>query len=212
MPTVSRSCDHRGRRLGTGRSCARLCSTNVLTTRCRLFPQISANPSRTAIPLELLPPRSAFKDFMAEGIGPETLTRLVRDVTVVHPARGLYQPYDTQVEATHALTETAVLVPKGVVFLTSTLQFHGLTLQMPSAVWMAIERTACRPEIDYPRIRFVRFTGPALTERIGRHRIRGCRGSHYRTRAHDCRLLPLPHKSRSRHSDDGATRRTSKSP
>jgi len=113
------------------------------------------------------------KDFMAEGIGPETLARLVRDGAVVHPARGLYQLSDTQVEAAHALAEAAVLVPKGIVCLTSALQFHELTLQMPSAVWMAIERTAWRPKIDYPRIRFVRFAGPALTDGIGRHRIEG---------------------------------------
>jgi hypothetical protein len=113
------------------------------------------------------------KDFVAEGIGPETLARLVREDAVVHPARGLYQLSDTQIEAAHALAEAAVLVPKGIVCLTSALQFHELTLQMPSAVWMAIERTAWRPKIDYPRIRFVRFAGPALTEGIVRHRIEG---------------------------------------
>jgi predicted transcriptional regulator of viral defense system len=71
------------------------------------------------------------------------------------------------------LAEAATLVPKGIVCLTSALQYHELTLQMPSAVWMAIERTAWRPKIDYPRIRFVRFAGSALTEGITRHRIAG---------------------------------------
>jgi predicted transcriptional regulator of viral defense system len=111
------------------------------------------------------------KDFMAEGIGPETLARLVREAAVVRPARGLYQLPDTHIEAAHMLAEAAVLVPKGVVCLTSALQYHELTLQMPSAVWMAIERTAWRPKIDYPRIRFVRFTGSALTEGVERHRV-----------------------------------------
>ena len=123
--------------------------------------------------LDLLKARGILrlKDFMAEGIGPETLARLVREETVVRPARGLYQLADTQVEAAHVLAEAAVLVPKGVICLTSALQYHGLTLQMPSSVWMAIERTAWRPKIEYPRIRFVRFTGPAMTEGITRHRI-----------------------------------------
>ena len=113
--------------------------------------------------LDLLKARGMLrlKDFVAEGIGPETLARLVREEAVVRPARGLYQLPDTQIEAAHMLAEAAVLVPKGVVCLTSALQYHELTLQMPSAVWMAIERTAWRPKIDYPRIRFVRFTGPA---------------------------------------------------
>ena len=111
------------------------------------------------------------KEFVAEGIGPETLARLVREEAVVRPARGLYQLPDAQVEAAHALAEAAVLVPKGVVCLTSALQYHELTLQMPSAVWMAIDRAAWRPKIDYPPIRFVRFTGSALTEGVERHRI-----------------------------------------
>jgi predicted transcriptional regulator of viral defense system len=125
--------------------------------------------------LDLLKARGMLrlKDFMAEGIGPETLARLVREEAVVRPARGLYQLPGGKIEAAHMLAEAAVLVPKGVVCLTSALQYHELTLQMPSAVWMAIERTAWRPKIDYPRIRFVRFTGPALTEGIKRHRVEG---------------------------------------
>ena len=113
------------------------------------------------------------KDFVAEGIGPETLARLVREDSVARPARGLYQLPDAQVEAAHTLAEAAALVPKGIVCLTSALQYHELTLQMPAAVWMAIERTAWRPKIDYPPIRFVRFTGDALTEGVERHRVEG---------------------------------------
>ncbi|MGO8371112.1 type IV toxin-antitoxin system AbiEi family antitoxin domain-containing protein [Rhizobium ruizarguesonis] len=125
--------------------------------------------------LDLLKARGMLrlKDFVAEGIGPETLARLVREEAVVRPARGLYQLPDTQAETAHALAEAAVLVPKGVVCLTSALQYHELTLQMPSAVWMAIDRTAWRPKIDYPPIKFVRFKGSALTEGVERHRIEG---------------------------------------
>ena len=42
---------------------------------------------------------------------------------------------------------------------------------MPSVVWMAIDRAAWRPKIDHPPIRFVRFSGSALTEGVERHRI-----------------------------------------
>jgi predicted transcriptional regulator of viral defense system len=125
--------------------------------------------------LELLRahPMMRLKDFAVHGIGPETLARLIRDEVVVRPARGLYQLADAPVDARHALAEASALVPKGVICLTSALQFHGLTLQMPSAVWMAIDRTAWRPKIEYPLIRFVRFTGWALMEAIERHRIEG---------------------------------------
>lgn len=111
------------------------------------------------------------KDFVAAGIGPETLARLVREQAVVRPARGLYQLPDADVDAAHSFAEAAVLVPKGVVCLISALQYHGLTLQMPSVVWMAIDRAAWRPKIDHPPVRFVRFSGSALTEGVERHRI-----------------------------------------
>jgi hypothetical protein len=111
------------------------------------------------------------KDFMARGIGPETLARLVRDHQVVRPARGLYQLTNAPAEARHAFAEAAVLVPKGIICLISALQFHELTLQMPSAIWMAIDRTTWRPTLAYPPIRFVRFSGRALTEGVERHPI-----------------------------------------
>lgn len=140
-----------------------------------ISPTMASASTQRLRALKLLKARGMLrlKDFVTEGIGPETLARLVREEAVVRPARGLYQLPGAQVEAAHMLAEAAVLVPKGIVCLTSALQYHELTLQMPSAVWMAIERTAWRPKIDYPRIRFVRFTGPSLTEGVARHRIEG---------------------------------------
>jgi predicted transcriptional regulator of viral defense system len=113
------------------------------------------------------------RDFVAEGIAPETLARLVTDKAVVRPARGLYQLPLAPGHAAYVLAEAATLVPKGVICLISALQFHELTVQTPSRVWMAIERTAWRPKIEYPPIRFVRFTKAALTEGVTRHRIDG---------------------------------------
>lgn len=111
------------------------------------------------------------KDFLSENIDPETLARLVRENQVVRPARGLYQLAEASIDAMHALAEAATLVPRGIICLISALQFHELTLQMPSAVWMAIDRTAWRPSISQPPIRFVRFSGWAMTEGVQKHSI-----------------------------------------
>ena len=51
------------------------------------------------------------KDFVAEGIGSETLARLVRDEVLVRPARGLYQLSDMPVDPAHALAEAAGALP-----------------------------------------------------------------------------------------------------
>lgn len=125
--------------------------------------------------LDLLGSRAMMrqKDFAARGIDPETLARLVREGVVVRPARGLYQLADGPVDARRTLAEAAALVPRGVICLVSALQFHGLSLQTPSSVWMAIERTAWRPRIDYPPLRFVRFTPTALSEGVEHHHIEG---------------------------------------
>lgn len=131
--------------------------------------------SQRAQALKLLKacPMMRLKDFAANGIGAETLARLVRDGSVIRPARGLYQLADDSGDAARILAEASVLVPRGVICLTSALQFHELTLQMPSTVWIAIDRAAWRPKIDYPPIRFVRFTGSSLTEGVERHSIDG---------------------------------------
>jgi predicted transcriptional regulator of viral defense system len=137
---------------------------------------MSAATDQQTRALDLLKARGGVlrqKDFVAAGIGPETLARLVRDAAIERPARGLYQLADMPVSANHTLAEAAILVPKGVVCLISALQYHDLTLQMPSAVWMAIERTAWRPKIDYPRMRFVRFAETALATDVSKVRIDG---------------------------------------
>lgn len=123
--------------------------------------------------LDLLKTRGMLrqKDFLSEGIDSETLARLVRDKQIVRPARGLYQLLDSSIDASHALAEASILVPKGIVCLISALQFHELTLQLPSAVWMAIDRTAWKPTISYPPIRIVRFSGWAMIQGVERHSI-----------------------------------------
>ncbi|WP_371418546.1 type IV toxin-antitoxin system AbiEi family antitoxin domain-containing protein [Acidisoma sp. S159] len=149
------------------------------------------------------------KDFAAEGIGSETLARLVREEAVVRPARGPYQLPDVQVEADHALAEAAVLVPKGVVCLTSALQYHELTLQMPSAVWMAIE-PHCLASQDRLSAYSVRPLHGGSVHRRGRapsHRER--RRPDHGPGEGNYRLLPLPHQGGSRRSDGRAARRSS---
>ena len=107
------------------------------------------------------------------GVHPETLARLLGDEALIRVARGLYQLADADVSTAHELAEVAKLVPKGVVCLVSALQFHELTLQIPSRVWLAIGQKARRPRIEYPPIRFVRFGPMALSPGAQTHNIDG---------------------------------------
>ena len=101
------------------------------------------------------------------------MARLVREGVAVRPARGLYQLAEALPDPCHTLAEVSALVSKGVICLTSALQFHELTLRMPSAVWIAVDRVSWKPKISYPPLRIVRFGGPALTEGVECHWIEG---------------------------------------
>jgi predicted transcriptional regulator of viral defense system len=58
--------------------------------------------------------------------------------------------------------------------LLSALQFHGLTTQLPFEVWLAIDRKARLPKVEYPPLRIVRFSGTDRTRGVVAHQIEGC--------------------------------------
>ena len=107
------------------------------------------------------------------GVHPQTLARMLKDNTLIRVNRGLYQLADAEVSADHELAEVAKLVPKGVICLVSALQFHELTLQMPSRVWLAIGQKARKPGIGHPSTRIVRFGPRALSLGVQSHTIDG---------------------------------------
>ena len=107
------------------------------------------------------------------GVHPETLARLMEAGILTRVTRGLYQLTDADITASHDLAEVAKRVPKGVICLISALQFHELTLQMPSRVWLAIPSKARKPTIGYPPTRIVRFGEQALSLGVQTHTIDG---------------------------------------
>lgn len=105
------------------------------------------------------------------GVHYQTVARMAEEGAVLRVGRGLYQLPDAEYEIAHSLAEAAKAVPKGVICLISALQFHELTLQMPSQVWVAIGRKGWLPRIQYPPIRVVRFGEKAMAIGVERHRI-----------------------------------------
>jgi predicted transcriptional regulator of viral defense system len=53
-----------------------------------------------------------------------------------------------------------------VLCLLSALRFHDLTTQQSSDVWLAIPHKAHAPRFDYPPLRVIRMSGPAMTEGV----------------------------------------------
>ena len=73
------------------------------------------------------------RDLRNAGVAPETVARLVREGVMERVARGLHQIFDAIPDPRRSLAEASARASRGVICLTSALQFHELTLQMPSA-------------------------------------------------------------------------------
>ncbi|MFO0840890.1 MAG: hypothetical protein U0797_00640 [Gemmataceae bacterium] len=114
-----------------------------------------------------LPPR----DLATRGIPADSLDRLYRREEVERVARGLYALPDADVTEHHGLAEASRLVPRGVVCLLSALRFHGLTTQLPAAVWLALPSKAWALKKPGVRLKVVRYSGAALTEMVEEHEV-----------------------------------------
>jgi len=105
------------------------------------------------------------------GIHRRTLYGLRDEGILVAVSRGLYQLAEMEVPPEINLAEVAKRVPNGVICLVSALAFHELTTQIPRYVWVAVERKARKPTIEYPPVRVFHFSGKAFTSGIESHRI-----------------------------------------
>jgi predicted transcriptional regulator of viral defense system len=109
-----------------------------------------------------------------KGVSRTKLQRLVKRGDLIRLRRGLYsQPDQSETTEHHDLASVAMGIPRGVICLLSALRFHGLGTQNPAEVWVAIHGKARKPKIEYPPVKIVRFSGPALENGIETHQIEG---------------------------------------
>jgi predicted transcriptional regulator of viral defense system len=113
------------------------------------------------------------RELEARGIPREYLSRLCKEGRLERPGRGIYILADAEPGDHQNLVEACKRVPQGVVCLLSALRFHELTTQAPFQVWLAIDAKARLPRVEYPPLRIVRFSGPALTMGIEKHFLQG---------------------------------------
>lgn len=114
------------------------------------------------------------RDFTAEGIPLVYLKRLTEAGELVRLGRGLYQvPEHVGENIAHDLAEATRLVPNGVISLISALRHHGLTTQLPHAVWMTIPHKARTPKVQGLRLEIVRATRNVLTAGVERVPVEG---------------------------------------
>lgn len=112
-------------------------------------------------------------DLEAAGYNRMWLTRLVEGGHVERVRRGIYVAVDADWTEHHAFAEVAKQAPRGVLCLLSALSYHEMTTQLPSQVWLALDRSARVPKAMSLRVRVMRFSGVALTTGVEEHIIEG---------------------------------------
>jgi predicted transcriptional regulator of viral defense system len=109
-----------------------------------------------------------------KGISRVKLQRLVKSGDLVRLRRGIYsRPDESETTQHHDLASVAMSIPRAVICLLSALRFHGLGTQNPAEVWVAIHGKARKPKIEYPPVKIVHFSDPALEHGVETHQIEG---------------------------------------
>lgn len=113
------------------------------------------------------------RDLSRYGIHPETICRAVRHGLLVRVDRGIYACQEFSRSYKRRVMIACKRVPHGVVCLESALHFDGILPPTAGPARMAIDRKARKPALQDLRLRFVRFSGQALTQGVLNMRIDG---------------------------------------
>lgn len=110
----------------------------------------------------------------ALGIHYQTLARMLEQGVLERPARGLYALAGQEIlHGDLDLMRIARKVPKAVICLISALSFHGLTTQIPHAVYIALPKGGWKPSLKYPRLEIFWLSEDMYQAGIERHALEG---------------------------------------
>lgn len=107
------------------------------------------------------------------GVSRSRLGGLVARNELVRIGRGLYKAADSPITENHSLAIAAKRYPEAVVCLLSAAQFHGITQEMPAAVWMAVPRSTRVPRPSDFQLRVIRVKDDLFPSGIEDHLVEG---------------------------------------
>lgn len=102
-------------------------------------------------------------DLVRRRIQGAVLTRQLEAGRIKRVGRGLYRLAGSEPGAHAGLAQASRLAPRGTVCLLSALAWHGLTTQLPAAVWLQFGHKDRVPTSLTGPVEIVRATGPART-------------------------------------------------
>src|SRR6266403_6019411 len=139
-------------------------ATNVTRREYRMRRLVSIVEKRTVV---------RARDLYRSGIHPEALSRALQRGLFLKIGRGLYARKDFSADFERQIMVACKRVPNGIVCLKSAVRFHGLLPLDSASIWMAIDFKAKKPVPGGLKLRFVRFSGQALTQGVENRRIDG---------------------------------------
>jgi predicted transcriptional regulator of viral defense system len=110
---------------------------------------------------------------LAAGLTRYALYKMLDSGQLERISRGVYRLTDLPSVSDPDLAVVAVRISKAVVCLVSALAFHGLTTQVPHAVWIALPRGADTPRLDHPPLLVHRFAREAYEAGVEEHVLDG---------------------------------------
>jgi predicted transcriptional regulator of viral defense system len=111
---------------------------------------------------------------LIRGIHPAALYSLVESGQLTRLARGLYRLADAQEFSNPDLAIVAARAPDAVVCLISALSFHGITSQVPRAVYLAVSRGRYAGlRLRTPPVKIYRFDAATFDQGVETHWIDG---------------------------------------
>lgn len=113
------------------------------------------------------------RELSALGIPRAYLGRLVQRGLLTQTGKGLYELPDARHTELQSVAETAKRLPHATICLISALQMHGLTSELPHAVWLQIDTHARKPRSTATKLEIIRASGSALSHGIEERTVEG---------------------------------------
>jgi predicted transcriptional regulator of viral defense system len=111
-------------------------------------------------------PALSARELSAAGIPAHTVSRMAERGQIKRIGRGLYAGADATPSAHQSAIEVSKQVPRAVLCLLSALEIHGVGVQAPFEVWIALPAGTHAPKRVTAALRVTRLSGPAFTEGV----------------------------------------------